>query len=179
MKESKVLGLLVVALLGVGLFLYFRSEPVSPDNMTSFEMEIEDEPESVMTTKNEENVEQGDSTKDMVMEDSKALQGLLEDVSDGDSSGLAYLLRKDGLLYHYVEADLPTPKEGFVYEGWLVNKTPELKFFSTGVMTQEEGKFVLSYKADAEFLGFDEVVITLEEVVDDIPEKHVLEGKVE
>ena len=100
----------------------------------------------------------------------------LKDVSGGVSSGVAYILRENGSLSHRVEAKLPAPATGSVYEGWLVSKAPTLKFFSTGVMKKEGEMSVLSYEADEEYLGYDEVVITLETKVDEIPEKHILEG---
>lgn len=102
----------------------------------------------------------------------------LNDVSGGISSGVAYVLRENGSLSHSVEAKLPTLETGLAYEGWLVSKTPTLKFFSTGIMKKEGGMFVLSYQAEKEYLGYDEVVITLETKVDEIPEKHILEGMV-
>ena len=110
------------------------------------------------------------------MEDSNVLFTEIDDVSGGDSSGKAYILRSDAGLKHYVEAYLPTPEEGYSYEGWLVRKQPTLDFFSTGVMIVKDDMYVLEYESDMNYLGYDEVVITLESSVDETPETHILEG---
>jgi hypothetical protein len=114
------------------------------------------------------------------LDDTQTIKITLKDVTGGDSFGDATILRKDNKLVHRVSANLPVPKEGFVYEGWLVRKTPSLAFFSTGVMKlQEEGStrsYVLLFEADETFDEYNEVVITLESKVDEIPELHVLEG---
>lgn len=102
----------------------------------------------------------------------------LEDVTGGESAGTAYILRRNNKLYHFIEASLPTPDEGQYYEGWLVQKSPELKFFSTGevILTQEDIPYELKYISDMSYEGYDHVVITLETERDDIPEEHIIEG---
>lgn len=106
-------------------------------------------------------------------------RGQLMDVTGGDSSGTAYLLRRESGLNHMVVADLPAPAKGYVYEGWLVKQNPELEYFSTGVMEKEyDGRYTLTYGNDEVREGFDFVVITLEENVDSTPEAHILEGRV-
>lgn len=112
------------------------------------------------------------------MDDADVLFAEIVDVSGGDSSGKAYVLRNEDGLKHYVEADLPAPEEGNVYEGWLVTKEPSLDFFSTGVMIVKNGMYVLEYESEMSYEGYDEVVITLETKVDEIPEAHILEGMV-
>lgn len=104
--------------------------------------------------------------------------GELMDVTGGNSSGQAYILRKETGLKHMVVADLPAPQNGLVYEGWLVKQGTEMEFFSTGVMERQyDGKYTLMYEDDERHEGFDFVVITLEEDVDATPETHVLEGR--
>lgn len=116
---------------------------------------------------------------DDLINDPNSLSGTLEDVSGGNSSGIAYVLRKDGKLWHTVNANLPEPPLGTVYEGWLVNKTPALAFFSTGLLEkQDNGAYTLSYTNQSPFFGYDEVVVTIESEVDEIPEEHILEGVV-
>lgn len=102
----------------------------------------------------------------------------LVDVSGGTASGKGYVNRQDGVLYHYVEANLPEPAEGSVYEGWLVQQRP-LKFFSTGVLEQQDDAYTLTYTSDTEYEGYNFVVITEETVVDETPEAHVIEGLAE
>lgn len=114
----------------------------------------------------------------MAMNDTSSKKGKLFDVTGGISSGMAYLLRKDK-LYHSLTANLPDPKEGTFYEGWLVNKTPKLAYFSTGMLEKtKDGSYALSYSSDNLYQGYDFVVVTLETVKDSNPEKHILEGTV-
>ncbi len=174
-KEFRNLGILLLVIFAVGSFFYFRSQPESIGVMEELPLASDESPQEEVA---EEVIIEETSVKEMVMQDEDSLIGELEDVTRGNSSGEAYILRKDGHLYHYVGAALPTPPQGMVYEGWLVRKTPTLKFFSTGVMLQENGRYVLSYDAEGESQGYNEVVITLETKVDEIPEKHVLEGVV-
>lgn len=109
-----------------------------------------------------------------------ALTAELTDVTEGTSAGTAYVVREEGNLYHYVSASLPEPAEGSVYEGWLVQQTPELMFFSTGVMElNADGTYSLTYMSEEAYEGYDHVVITEETVVDETPEVHVLEGTVQ
>lgn len=103
----------------------------------------------------------------------------LVDVSGGNSTGTGYITRKDGLA-HSVTAKLPEPTGNNFYEGWLVQQLPTVSFFSTGEMVLDnQGNYVLEYESDNEYEGYDFVVITLETIKDDTPEKHILEGTVE
>ena len=106
--------------------------------------------------------------------------GKLDDVSGGSSFGTAYVLRENNMLYHYVDASLPDPNGSNVYEGWLVKKSPQLLFFSTGIMEKgNDGNYVLTFMSDDLSDGYDFVVITEETIVDKTPEKHIIEGLVE
>ena len=86
----------------------------------------------------------------------------------------------DGTQFtHSVKANLPDPAEGKFYEGWLVIKTPSLRFFSTGKMVKDNGQYVLSYQTGKNQSEYNEVVITKETEslgLDNNPETHVLEG---
>lgn len=101
----------------------------------------------------------------------------LVDVTGSGGSGTAYLLRTDTSLSHVVTAQLDAPDSGSVYEGWLVRNASAGEFFSTGVMElNSDGLYVLEFEADQSYEGYNNVVITVETVVDDKPEDHVLEG---
>jgi len=101
----------------------------------------------------------------------------LEDVFGGNSKGTGYILRDGKVLYHKVTAELPDPEGSDFYEGWLVQQTPVLKFFSTGEMVEEsDGNYSLSYESETQYENYNFVVITLETVRDAVPEKHILEG---
>ncbi len=104
----------------------------------------------------------------------------LKDVTGNTSTGTAYILRANNSLTHYIEATLPNLKEGHQYEGWLVKKTPSLKFFSTGTLLKnDKGDYILRYGIDdfdnaTEDYNF--VVVTEETIIDETPEVHILEG---
>ncbi|NQV00073.1 MAG: hypothetical protein HQ538_04990 [Parcubacteria group bacterium] len=107
-----------------------------------------------------------------------SIDGDLEDVTDGDSSGKGYILRDDK-LNHKVTANLPDLEEGKFYEGWLVNKSKGSDFFSTGKMVKiPAGVFVLEYVSDELREGYDYAVITLETEDDGKPEEHIIEGSI-
>lgn len=160
------IGLLIILLLLVGGF--FQASDRTPD-ISKLRARV---PKGVMDSLRKPET----SVMNMAMNDNTSLRASLEDVSGGESTGVAYVLRKNGSLYHAVEAMLPMPEEGMVYEGWLVNPTTD-DYFSTGVMQESDsGKYTLSYMSQRDSEGYDFVVITLETIVDDTPELHVLEG---
>jgi hypothetical protein len=113
---------------------------------------------------------------DIVLADNNSEIIELSAVDGSDSSGEAYRLIRDGKLYHIVIADLPEPPEGNKYEGWLVYPDP-LEFFSTGVMEKnDQGQWTLEYVGDSDSLKNYRATITLETIIDGIPEKHIIEG---
>jgi hypothetical protein len=104
---------------------------------------------------------------------------ILVDVTGANAMGEAWLLRKNGKLYHRVEATLPNPTGTNFYEGWLVQKEPELQFISTGELEkQSDGTFKLEFMSDELYEGWDFVPITIEQIKDANPEMHILEGTV-
>lgn len=106
-------------------------------------------------------------------------QGVLADVSGGSSYGEIYIYREAGTMNHTVLAKLPDPPAGSSYEGWLVNDATGDEL-STGVLALEKGVYNLVYTNETEdHRGYNSVVVTLEETVDDTPETHILEGMME
>jgi len=96
-------------------------------------------------------------------------------IDGSNSSGVAYRLLFDGLK-HVVMAQMPDPADGSVYEGWLVQPEP-LQFFSTGVMRKNsDGYWVIIYDNNNPFKSYSKVIITEETIVDEKPERHVIEG---
>lgn len=115
----------------------------------------------------------------IVLDDEDALVATLADVSGGEGIGTAYILRDEGMLYHYVTAVLPDLDGAEFYEGWLVNEETD-SFFSTGQMQKgPDDTFVLGYSEDVTKDGYNKVVITVEKTIDKAPETHILEGTAE
>lgn len=77
-----------------------------------------------------------------------------------------------GTFTHAVLADLADLESGF-YEGWLVMGD---EFISTGKMRIAKGGYLLEFSSSTDYSDYEEVVITLETVFDNLPETHVLEG---
>lgn len=105
----------------------------------------------------------------------------LDDVTDGDGEGAATrLYDATGMFIHTVDATLPEPASGSVYEGWLVRGEPgdeDFDFISTGVMELEGGEmYSLVFSSETDYADYPGVVITEETVVDETPEAHILEG---
>lgn len=115
-----------------------------------------------------------------IVTDLRTRSAKLKDVTGGDGNGTGYVLRTEQGLMHLVNARLPKPAEGSVYEGWLVDtsKTP-VSFFSTGKL-EELGVnlYMLEYKTSNPYEGYDFIVITEETKLDETPETHILEGVV-
>lgn len=114
----------------------------------------------------------------MAMQDTSSKKATLTDVSGGTGTGKAYVLRKNGKLYHTATANVPDPAAGTFYEGWLAVKGANPpQFVDTGKLKkQKDGSYQVSYSSDNLYEGYDFVVITWEKVDDQQPEKHILEG---
>ncbi len=171
--------LIIVVVLAVILLIagfVFYSRPQAPETTTP-EPEIPTQIQTETKPYEEEISFVIQDLLDDIISDPETLTGALSDVSGGSGNGEAYVLRKAGKLWHAVSATLPKPEPGTVYEGWLVNKTSTNKFFSTGVMEkQQNGAYVISFVSNNLYEEFNEVVITLETVVNSTPEEHILEG---
>lgn len=93
-------------------------------------------------------------------------------------SGKAYAATEGGRLYHYAEAALQDPPAGMFYEGWLVNAAGDK--MSTGILTMNSsGNYEVAFLSDMMMEGYNTIVITLEEMMDDMPETKVLSGMIQ
>ena len=157
--------LTIILLLGVGVYIFVQSK--------SSEVVV---PEKKPITQNS-GQEITNETENMdLVEYENGLITNLKDVSGGKSTGTASILRKQNILIHNVSTDLPIPNGNNFYEGWLVDQSTN-KFFSTGIMDNNvDSGYVLSFMSDDLSEGYNFVVITLETVKDETPEKHILEG---
>ncbi|MFC1645074.1 anti-sigma factor [Patescibacteria group bacterium] len=175
MNKKVSIAILIIVIAGVVIFLITRDETIQKTS-TSEQKQMSDE-EKVMTetpTLTEKSPIEG------IAANPKTKKGVLADVTGGNSSGTAYVLRDNQIIYHTVTANLPDPQGNNKYEGWLVKKGIVPKFFSTGVMQKDsDGNYALSYTSTDLSEGYDFVVITEETVVDKNPEKHIIEGTVE
>lgn len=164
------IGLIVIALIGVGVYFIVKSNNESESSNTTQPTQEE----SVVT-------EPVEPEATLVYE---AL-GQLDDVTDtGDSSGLVSAEYFDDGVYELLAEfeDLPLLVTGEFFEGWLV-KQDTSEFFSTGaVKTASDGNLINTFTGDEDYQtqGYDFYVLTLEP--DDgnpDPAAHVLEGTLE
>lgn len=104
------------------------------------------------------------------------INGDLEDVSGGSSSGNAGASYNDGRYHLYAKfVDLPNPPEGFFYEGWVVNKP--FSVLSTGEVKRNYGEYINSFDSEEDLLDHTFYVLTIEpDDGDPAPADHILEG---
>jgi hypothetical protein len=158
------IALIVLVVLGVAVGVWFlgSQEARTPENGQGEAEQKEREAELGML--------------ESLRANSDAQTAELAAVDGSNSAGIGYRLFANGVLKHAVVATMPAPTAGNVYEGWLVQTEP-LRFFSTGVMEQQEdGTWVLEHESGEEYPTYARVVITEETVVDATPERHVIEG---
>ncbi|MBI2607891.1 MAG: hypothetical protein HYW51_03635 [Candidatus Doudnabacteria bacterium] len=160
----KLIYLVIIVIIAVVLFLSRGTQTPDDDKVNTGPEAVT--PEKPPTT----------GVMSLVKNDASVQTTTLKPVNGSNSSGTAYRLVKDAVLYHTVVASMPDPNPGNSYEGWLVQISP-LKFFSTGILEKNSnGDWTLEYTADQENPTYLRVVITEETVIDATPEAHVLEG---
>jgi len=168
MSRNIVIGLIALAII-VGIVFWYqktkRSQELPQAPQPTFEQNFE----------NKFNVQ--------IPEDVEKAE--LSDVSGGNGSGLAtrkYLpaqAGENGRFTHSVLADLPDPSAGYFYEGWLVRGKEgdsDYALILTGKFQLAKGGYLLEFSSQKDYSDYKEVVVTLETVNDQKPEKHILEG---
>ncbi|MFV1917105.1 MAG: hypothetical protein ACC618_01280 [Patescibacteria group bacterium] len=161
-RRDIVIGLVILAVLG-GV-IYFRSRSETPE-----ELQV---PQTLST---EDTIEEKFGLQ--IPEDVDKTE--LKDVSGGTASALATRKFEADAFTHAVLADLPDPDPGTFYEGWLARGNqgdPDFNILSTGRMRIAKGGYLLEFQSSTDYSDHPNVVITQEEVADNVPEKHVLEG---
>lgn len=177
MKYTKLTIALISLIIFTGCTLGKSDQQLTiaePENTNAESMLNEDQKIMVENTENEVKAMKS------LANNTNALIADLVDVSGGNSTGIAYILRSNDVeqvLQHSVTAKLPTLTNGSMYEGWLVKQKPELMFISTGVLEQDtDGMFTLEFDSTNLYEGYDFVVITEETIIDEKPEKHIIEA---
>jgi hypothetical protein len=168
MKYTKLTILLLTLIIFTGCTLGKSNQPVvieNPENTNA---------ESMQNEEQEMAIDNQISETEMIKS--------LADNTNALITGMAYILRLNDveqLLQHSVTATLPELTNGNMYEGWLVKQKPELMFISTGVLEKNaEGMFTVEFASTDLYEGYDFVVITEETIIDEKPEKHIIEGLV-
>lgn len=119
------------------------------------------------------------ASKSASAKDKELIEGstaILADVNGGDLRGEAGIYRNFGVYNVYAKIKLNKPSGNDFYEVWVTNPTTN-EFFSVGKMeTDSAGIYNVTYNTDNIHPGFDRIVVTLEKVSDNTPEKHIVEG---
>jgi len=103
----------------------------------------------------------------------------LNGVLDGTGNGGAFRTFSNGKFAFTVMADLPSPKAGYFYQGWLERGNlgdPNFAFVSTGKLSLAKGGYLTEFGANKDYSDYKKVVVTIEKVFDNTPEQHLLEG---
>lgn len=160
--------ILVILVIGGGGAYYFFTQ------VQNLESTPKPTKEAQTTTQTEKNAVEDESESEAEVEVAS-----LEAVGNYEGSGEATRVFENGKFTHTVGAALGEPAVGKFYEGWLVDKTPELTFFSTGRLSKDGRGYTLEFTADTNYEEYNEVVVTEETEangLDGVPEDHVLEG---
>ncbi len=127
------------------------------------------------TTEAEADIAQDTATVEV---DATALETALMSVGDGYGSGTATSQFVNGTFRHVIVVTLPSPPEGYAYEGWLIRSKP-FDFLSTGRLIQhaDDLKWYLLWEQKEDRRDYKKVVVTLEpNDANPAPADHVLEG---
>ena len=103
----------------------------------------------------------------------------LKDVAGGSASGIATREFKNGKFSHTVLADLPDPKAGEFYQGWLVKGKEgdvDFSFISTGRLRLAKGGYLLEFSSAKDYSDYKNVAVTLETKADNKMETRILDG---
>ena len=100
----------------------------------------------------------------------------LKDVTGGVGGGIATRSYTDGKFELTILAELPDPKVGQWYEGWLVRQEPAAIIYA-GKLGIAKGGFLLEFTDKMDWRDHAQVIVTVEERNDRKPETHVLEGE--
>ncbi|WKZ25414.1 MAG: hypothetical protein QY322_03445 [bacterium] len=148
-KKDVVIGFIIILLILFGLYTYRKiktPKPLNTDTNNGISF-IE---------------ELKDSFNYEIADDVKTIR--LEDVSGGDGRGIA--------TENEILADLSDPETGYYYQVWL-EKNGE--YISLGKMGIVKGGWLSKYDKSS-YEGYNNVVVSLEKVVDNKIETKILEG---
>ena len=184
-KNILIIGIIVLLGLG-GLFVFNQQmQQAKVANEKAVMMKKDEDAkmakvkeDAVMKNLDKAMIKEKENIMMMASKDTTSKKAILADVSGGNGTGKAFVLRKNGKLYFTASATLPEPVAGTFYEGWLAVKGANpAQFTSTGKLEkQKDGSYETSYSSSNLYEGYDFVVITWEKVDDQKPEKHILEG---
>lgn len=103
----------------------------------------------------------------------------LSDVTGGEGIGVASRKYSGGTFSLTIMADLPEPKSGYFYQGWIIRGSigdNDFSYVSVGPLRLAKGGYITDFSSAKDYSDYKKVVVTLEKGNGAIPEGHVLEG---
>jgi hypothetical protein len=102
----------------------------------------------------------------------------LADVTGGGSFGIAHAAYINGSFMIVADmGNVPSPSNGYFYEGWIVRRGSDMSVISTGRAQVVGEKLVNVYASSTNLADHDFYVLTLEpDDGDPAPAEHILEG---
>lgn len=157
-RRDIVIGFVILAILAG--FIYWRQRTTEEEELQIPQtLSVEDKIEERFNLEIPEDVDKAE----------------LRDIAGGDASGIATRKFESGRFIYTVLADLPDPEKGKFYQGWLLKGDEAL--VSTGRMSVAKGGWILEFESSTDYMNYNKVVVTEEEISDITPERHILEGE--
>lgn len=162
-KKDLIVGILIVAVLGVAIYLWgTRRRDLrvhEPTPTPSIQKEIEERFNVVLP------------------EDAEKIQ--LKDTGGKDATAIATRTFSQGTFTVTVLADLPVPNKGEFYQGWIIKGEKgdkDYKVLTLGRLSVAKGGYIVEFKASQDYSGYERVVVSRESIADREIEETVLEG---
>lgn len=103
----------------------------------------------------------------------------LVDVTGGQGIGVASRKYSGGTYSLTIIANLPDPKSGYFYQGWIIRGSvgdSNFSYISAGKLRLAKGGYLTDFTATKDYSDYKKVAVTLEKADDATPEGNVLEG---
>jgi len=189
MSKKLILGIVLIIIIIWGFSIFSdKANKVNQDQDTNLEntSKVEDSKleDVAMMMKNAEisgdemEKEIDGNMVETMMEMTYQYSGNLEDVTGGDSSGVAKANYEDGQYNLLVTFEnLPSLVGTDFYEGWIVRKGVNFDVISSGALEKIGDTYINTYASGQDLTDHSFYVLTLEpDDGDPAPAKHILEG---
>lgn len=110
---------------------------------------------------------------------SSAVKADLKDVTGGNQMGIATSDKENGQNVYTILANLQDPQSGYFYEAWILRGKPgdsNYDLVSLGRLNLAKGGYLVNYSTSKDLSDHKNIWVTLENVLDNTPHQHILEG---
>ena len=161
-KRDIVIGLILIAVVGVIIYFVRRPQMV-PLSTPSPTPSVQEKIQNKFNVQIPENVDQAE----------------LNDVTGQGYSGLATRVYENGVFNLTVLADLPDLTGSQFYEAWVQRGNPgdtNYSLLALGRLQMVKGGYLLDYTSGTNYSDYNEVTVSLETTLGQLPEKVILQG---